>query len=350
MSERKCLGCGAFLQNEDVNGIGYTPKTEGNYCQRCFKMIHYDAHKENDFMPNNDLVLSQLNSLDGNFVWIMDIFDFDTSLNSVLPMFYASKPCHIVLNKCDLLPEKINYEKLGQYVLKRIKKLDVKAIAVLTRGVNNDFIENFDEYINTDERPVIMSGLANVGKSTIINHLLKSNVVTTNRYPATTISVNEITSGNYHIVDTVGVIPVGSVQLYLTNKDLKTVVPVKRIRPSVYQIHSNQSISLGGIARIDITDCSDANVVVYVSNTLKQTRNKYDNADKFWSNEFGKELTPVLKGCNGIEEMKKRTYNHEGKKDYFISGLGFVTINSRKAKVTVCVDKRVNVTVREAMI
>lgn len=350
MSEKKCLGCGALLQNELPDALGYTPKMDGNYCQRCFKMIHYDAHKENDFMPNNDLVLAQLNSIAGNYVWIMDIFDLDTSLNSVLPMFFSDKACHIILNKCDLLPETINYQKLAQYVLKRIKQLKIQSKAILTRGINADFIENFDQYVNNESLPIVVSGIANVGKSTIINHLLGKQLVTTNRYPATTVHLNEIVSGKYHIVDTVGLIPTGSVQLYLSSKDLKKVVPVKRIRPTIYQIRSNQSISIAGICRIDLTDLEQASVVVYVSNDVKITRNKYEHADGYWENEYGKQLTPILQGCAGWQDMKKVTFTHSGKKDYFISGLGFVTINSRKAKVAVHVDRRIAVTAREAMI
>ena len=86
----KCLGCGVLLQNNNENEIGYVVDLKMNYCQRCFRMIHYDQHKENDFLPENELIIKQLNQLDGNFVWIIDIFDFDSSLNSVLVDFYKN--------------------------------------------------------------------------------------------------------------------------------------------------------------------------------------------------------------------------------------------------------------------
>ncbi len=348
--ENKCLGCGVLLQNTNQDEIGYVIDLKMDYCQRCFKMIHYDQHKENDFLPDNDLLIEQLNKLDGNFVWIIDIFDLDSSLNSVLVDFYRQHSCNIILNKCDLLPAKINYEKLGEYVLKRIKKLDIKSKAIITRGVNDDFIGVFNDYINIESKPVVMTGLANVGKSTIINHLLQDKVVTVNRYPATTINFNEIITDDYHIIDTVGIIPEGSMQMYLSNKQLKTVVPVKKIRPLVYQLMENQSLSIGGLARIDILNNKKANVIVYVSNLLTIRRSKFENADKFWNNNYGKELVPVLESCRNFSDMKKHYFINKGKNEYFISGLGFVTIISEKAEVVIYTAPQINVNVRKAMI
>ena len=37
-----CKGCGAVLQTTDSKMIGYSPKAEAEYCQRSFRLIHYD--------------------------------------------------------------------------------------------------------------------------------------------------------------------------------------------------------------------------------------------------------------------------------------------------------------------
>ena len=31
-----CKGCGVQLQNEDPDALGYVPKLDASYCQRCF--------------------------------------------------------------------------------------------------------------------------------------------------------------------------------------------------------------------------------------------------------------------------------------------------------------------------
>ena len=53
----KCIGCGAQLQTADKNAPGYTPKADAQYCQRCFRLIHYD-----------DLTLSMKTGIDPDMV------------------------------------------------------------------------------------------------------------------------------------------------------------------------------------------------------------------------------------------------------------------------------------------
>ena len=49
MEQLKCIGCGATIQTENPKEIGYTPKSSVEkmenqiiYCQRCFKLKHYN--------------------------------------------------------------------------------------------------------------------------------------------------------------------------------------------------------------------------------------------------------------------------------------------------------------------
>ena len=36
-----CKGCGAKLQNDDKDAIGYVPTLDASYCERCFRIRHY---------------------------------------------------------------------------------------------------------------------------------------------------------------------------------------------------------------------------------------------------------------------------------------------------------------------
>ena len=48
--ELRCIGCGAVIQTEDKDALGYTPASALNkgletgelYCQRCFRLRHYN--------------------------------------------------------------------------------------------------------------------------------------------------------------------------------------------------------------------------------------------------------------------------------------------------------------------
>ena len=346
--EKKCIGCGAILQDSDPNVIGYVVNLEMDYCQRCFKMIHYDQHKENDFKPNNQVIIDKLSKLEGQFVWIIDIFDLDSSLNSVLASFYKEHSCHIILNKCDLLPETINYQKLAKYVLKRLHSIGVNSQAILTRGVNKDFVDNFKKYIVSNEN-IIVTGLANVGKSTVINELLGKDVLTTNRYPATTIEMNEVCLNDLNITDTVGIINASSMQLYLDNKQLKKTIPLKTIKPTIYQIYSDQSFAIAGLVRIDILTDRKGTVVTYFSDQLKIHRSKQSNADNLWQNHYGKDLSPIIKKA-ALNDFKKVHFTHKGKREYFISGLGVITVVCPKAEIDIYVYEPIMIKEREAMI
>ena len=279
--EKKCRGCGITLQNTDSQALGYVVSMDMDYCQRCFRMTHYDAHMVKDFIPDNETILNDLSQLSGQFIWVIDIFDLETSLRSSLTTFYRDHECMIILNKCDLLPENINLEKLADYVRMRINEFGLRCRAVITRGINADFTETFDRFIDVNQ-PVIMTGVANVGKSTIINELLAENVVTTNPYPATTMRINEIKSGKYHIFDSAGLWINESMQACLNVRDLKRVVPEKTVRPTVYQLTGEQSLSLSGLARVEMSSENSFSAVTYLSNQLKVHRGKTENVRKLW--------------------------------------------------------------------
>ncbi len=344
---KKCLGCGEILQDQNEDELGYVVSLDMDYCKRCFRMRHYDAHIAKDFMPDNDEILEELAGLNGDYIWIIDIFDLDTSLNSRFGQFYQEHDCSIILNKCDLLPESVNYQHLADYVLKRIGKLQIRSKAIITRGVNDDFVEVFNQYIRKDQ-PLIFTGVANVGKSTIINQLLGQELVTVNRYPATTIRVNEIQTDEYHIFDTAGLWIKDSVMAHLSSKDLKVAIPTRQIRPTVFQVSESQSYAIGGLARIDIYNNHKNTLVFYCSNQLEIHRGKKEKADAYWQNHYGS-MKPALQDCKSIDDFKKVSFIHQGKAEYFITGLGFVSVVGGKCNIDVYVGKDIQVYKREAM-
>ncbi len=346
---KKCKGCGIELQDSDSKALGYVVDLKMDYCQRCFRMTHYDAHLVKDFIPDNEQIIDDLSRLDGQFIWVMDIFDLETSLRSSLKDFYRQHDCIIILNKCDLLPQNINLNRLADYVLNRIREISVRSRAIITRGINSDFNASLERFLDLN-KPIIMTGVANVGKSTIINQLLGSQIVTTNPYPATTMRINEIASQRYHIYDSAGLWISESMQAYLDVNDLKKVVPARTIRPTVYQLQGGQSLSIGGLARLDL-QFENCTAVTYLSNQLPIHRGKSENAESFWTGHFGQDdLQPIPMQAHYPQSYKRIRFNHSGKADYFICGLGFVSVTGDKGVIDVLVPSQVQVIKRKAMI
>ena len=346
--EKKCEGCGTILQTTDNQAPGYVPDLSMDYCQRCFRMIHYDKHTETNVEPL--VTLKALENVEGDFFWIIDVMDLETSLNSAFIDFYHNRECTIILNKCDLLPEAMTEEKLLNYICERIDELKINCNKIIIRGMGRHFLEDFAFIADTGNR-MIFTGVANAGKSTVINHLLKENRLTANRHPSTTLNFNEVETPYGTVVDTVGLVLNNSVQAYLDSNDLKKVVPSKAVNPTVYQLNGNQTISIGGLCRMDFYNCEDFTAVLYLSSECPLHRTKTSNATALWKNHFGKELTPTLIGSNGFTEMKKTTFRKkEYKQDICIAGLGWVCLSGKFDRAVVFTDSQIAVYSRKAMI
>lgn len=129
-----CIGCGAVLQSDDPQKAGYLPKSalekaknEENtdvYCQRCFKLRHY-----NEIMPvdlNNDDFLALLNSLAEKkalIVNVVDLFDFSNSLLSSLKRFVGNNDFILVGNKFDLFPKNSKQSKIKDWMRQEANRM-----------------------------------------------------------------------------------------------------------------------------------------------------------------------------------------------------------------------------------
>ena len=350
MSVKRCIGCGVVLQDKDPEAVGYAVNLEMDYCQRCFRMIHYDKHVSTEIVPLNNI--EHLKDVEGTFIWIMDVMDIETSLDSAFVEFFRDRYCYVIVNKCDLLPQTVTERKIRSFVGERPNKAKVRVIDIVLRGIGNDFRSDFRKKIaEHSSGDLVMVGVANVGKSTVINDLLEKEVLTVNRHPSTTLRFNYINSDYGRIVDSVGLVDGNSVQAYLHDSDLKKIVPNRRIRPTIYQLKDDQTISIGGFARIDLFGCRNVTAVCYVSNLCTVQRNALKNADKLWKEHMGRELKPVLKNSGPFDDFDKTVFpQYATKRDICIEGAGWVCISGSYSHVDVYHDKRIKIRNRKAMI
>ena len=71
-----CKGCGITLQYDDPSAPGYTPKKDSEYCQRCFRLMHYDdltVSMRKGIDP--DTVLDRIASMNTLVLWVVDLFE-----------------------------------------------------------------------------------------------------------------------------------------------------------------------------------------------------------------------------------------------------------------------------------
>lgn len=347
----KCKGCGIKLQSSDPKLIGYTPKEGSDYCQRCFRLMHYDdlnISMKTGIDP--DEILKQVEKMDALVLWVVDLFDFEASMISGLNRHLGDKDIVMVGTKRDLLPQTLSSTKLTQFIFSRMKEMGlyVKGLVVTGKGISNSVDEVWKAIdLYAKGRPVVVLGKANVGKSTLLNTLIQGKTLTQSRYPGTTLDFNKIEYNGYELYDTPGLEGNHTVTMMVKEKDLKQVLPMKAIKPMVFQCYQNQTYTIGGLAQVTLYTDKAISVVFYVSNQLKIHRTKAENRDELWDKHLGELLVPVIE--DGSYVVQKTNLKGDNT-DIVIDGLGWICVSGKVKGIEVRVPKGINVTYRKAMI
>lgn len=347
----KCKGCGITLQYDDPNALGYTPKKESEYCQRCFRLRHYGDQMislKQGIDPNT--VISTIADSDGIIAWIVDLLDFDFGFIDDFNHVFFGKTIILIVTKSDLVAGVIDADKLYGFIMARlrVKKIVIDGLIVTGSYGYAQYQDVKDELFRiANGQTIIFAGKANAGKSTLINGLLDQDLLTTSRYPGTTIAFNPITLSNgLTIMDTPGIENTGSMLLSVDDGTIKQLLPTKPIKPKVFQVYSNQSYALGGLVRLDLEPVDHASIVIYMENNLKIHRTPLVNADALWTNHKGSLLSPIAHGkyisygiSNGIDGC-----------DIVIHGLGWISIHGNYQSITLRLPEHVDYTIRQRMI
>lgn len=346
---KKCIGCGVELQMEDIKKPGYIKDINQDYCQRCFRMTHYNDLTIN--MKNRierKAILDKIREIDGLLVLIVDILQIEFALRSDLIEALKGKDIVLVLNKYDVLPKNVNLERILEYInrytakhLKNTRVHEVLLTQKFDEGFNNLFLDVVDE---SGYRSIYFVGNVNAGKSTIINKLLKDKKLTESRYPSTTLDFNVIPYDEYLFIDTPGLIDESSLICKTEQSNLKQIEINKMIKPLVYQLYENQSYAIDGILKIDVyTKNPKSSIIFYGSPLLNIHRSGIENGSIYFDKHH-KEF-PLHVNDAYIKEIK---IGHD-REDILINGLGIITVKGVN-RVVITTQKGVEILERESII
>ncbi|OCS88501.1 ribosome biogenesis GTPase YqeH [Caryophanon tenue] len=362
----QCVGCGAEIQTEDKNGLGYAPASslekETIICQRCFRLKNYNEIQPVSLTDDDFLrILNGLGQQDGLIVKIVDIFDFNGSWLPGLHRFVGKNPVLLVANKVDLLPKSVKHNKVINWLRREAKALGLNAVDVKLvsahKGIGMaDVIEAIEEYRN--DRDVYVVGCTNVGKSTFINRIIKQatgegEVITTSHFPGTTLDMIGIPlDDGAALFDTPGIINHHQMAHYLDASELKYIMPKKEIKPKVYQQNAGQTLFIGALARFDFIQGERSAFTVHIANDLPIHRTKLEKADELYANHRGDLLAPPTAAhIDKLPEFVRHEFSiKDAKTDVVFSGLGWITVQHANVVIAAYAPKGVEVFVRPSLI
>lgn len=366
-----CIGCGAILQSEDENKAGYVPSSvlkreyselQDIYCRRCFRLRHYNEVSDVELTDDDYLrMLNEISSKDALIVNLVDIFDLNGTVISGMQRFAGDNPLIIVGNKIDLVPHVISQGKIRQWLTEQVQSIGLrpKEVAVVS-AIQSESVKDLLEVIEKERRgrDVYVVGTTNVGKSTLINQIINiatetEDVITASYFPGTTLGSIEIPlDDGSNLIDTPGIVQRTNLTHYLKGRELKTIIPRKEIKPSVYQLNEGQTVFVDGLARFDYVEGDGKQpFVFYVSNELQLHRTKLENADELYERQLGKLLSPPSEyTAETFPKLKKHEFVIDTPTDVVVSGLGWVAIHRPNTKVSMWAPEGVGVYLRKAMI
>lgn len=364
--ELNCIGCGAEIQTENPNELGYAPASslekETIICQRCFRLKNYNEIQPVSLTDDDFLrILNGLGTQDGLIVKIVDIFDFNGSWLPGLHRFVGNNPVLLVANKVDLLPKSVKANKVINWLKREAKKLGMQPIDVMLVSAHKGdgmptVVEAIEKY--RKGKDVYVVGCTNVGKSTFINRIIKQatgegEIITTSHFPGTTLDMIEIPlEDGAALYDTPGIINHHQMAHYLDASELKYIMPKKEIKPKVYQQNAGQTLFIGALARFDFVKGDRSAFTVHIANDLPIHRTKLEKADDLYASHRGDLLAPpTAKFIDQLPELVRHEFSiKEAKTDVVFSGLGWITVQHAGVVVAAYAPRGVEVFIRPSLI
>lgn len=376
----RCIGCGVKIQSTDMTKPGYLPEValiergQNVYCKRCYDIRHHNLR----YTPINNLenyydkikVIKEEKAL---VLLIMDVMDLIGGFIPDLDKYIGNNKVLLVVNKIDVMPKKMKLHNLEMFVRKLAKKSKLDVDAIMFGSANNpEFVKKIIAKITKLKYPprnrytgarkeerfgnCYVVGHASVGKSTLMNQIGKlylnhqTDVITTSSQFQTTLDFIKwpLDQKNY-IIDTPGIINPRNYGAYLENESVKILTVKKYIKPRTFQLNPDQTIFLGGLARIDFSGENKINASFYVANELYLHRTKTIQANHIKETQYMKMLVPPLtqEEAERLNEEKTVKFEINGSLNLFISGIGFVHLVTDGGIINVTLPKMIQVEIME---
>ncbi|MBN3490587.1 50S ribosome-binding GTPase [Acholeplasma equirhinis] len=281
-NDRTCLGCGASLQTENPNELGYVKTLEQPFCSHCFKLMHYgkgDTHFHPDRLPE-----FKKNAL---IVIVSSVLYLDTLLTSEVKRLADEYHVVHLINQIDLLPASTDKNFLLGKIQKQFNQFRVSYDEIILMSALNKLdINNLKNYLRvTNYKEVYFIGLQNSGKTTIFKALTGNKEALAIKKAALT---QRILSGKFDdmmIYDTPGLYQSGYLHEFFPYETYKDLLPSKQFKPKNGMLEKNDAILIDGLVGLSILK-GETKSVFYGSDAIKLHPTKADKVESILNNEL----------------------------------------------------------------
>lgn len=261
-----CPGCGVPFQSLSSDQPGYRLREDQSLCQRCFRLKHYgDTRLVSDSAIELAQVLREIRVIEGTLVVLIDLVNFDPRLLDVLEQSLHDKSVMLVFTKRDLLPRTLSLSKISRLVQRSLKGRHLKVLDALTVSVRDresvDFLRQRLLELSGD---VIIAGMVNAGKSSLINALTGSNQLTVSPHAHTTLAIQAIAFDQKRIYDTPGFHVVNALEGLSVSEAARYAI-TSPLKPVTFQVNGDQTFVIGDLAAVRLSANGPSSVTVYVS-------------------------------------------------------------------------------------
>lgn len=314
---KKCIGCGSVLQYKNEQEKGYIREDkyqDSSYCERCFKIIHYNEKIITELANINEYITEEVNTNAKYVYFLIDLLNINTETINTYKSIKVPKT--LIISKLDIIPKSIKDNKIIN-LLKDTYGIKEEILFQSTKkNINTRSLINNLEEQNIKE--VYVLGYTNAGKSTLINKLtsisnLDKDEITTSLIPNTTIDfINIKLNDNLTIIDSPGFTLTNTLYEESDFDLIKRINPKNFLKPTTYQVKDISSILIEN--KIRINSSINNSLTFYMSNDIRIER--------------------VFNNNKLLQDKPTTTIEIPDNTDLVIKGLGFINIK-KSCKLTI---------------
>ena len=358
----RCQSCGAILQTESKKEAGFISKSivengvpKIPYCNSCYEKMLSLNSSSLDHETDKDIlkILKDAVATDALIVWMVDLFNFNGTLNPDVVKKVKKLPIVVIGTKRDLMPSLATDEMLIRYLDERFSEVGINPISIKLIGSEDQidikaFLAAFAEY--RKGRDIYLLGELNSGKTTFINKLLKdykNNTrwqVKTELYPGTNSDVLEIPLTNSSFFyELPGLSNSTSVYSRVEAPVQKIITPKKEVTMTRKFIGDGTAICVGNLACLYVIKGHHTSIRVFTAEKVEIKAMANEKVEDFMANNLKKKtLKPVSERYRTFRDYDMFEYDLEDddlRHDISIEGLCWFSMRGKGQTIRVLLPK-----------